>query len=806
MHLPSPTHRHSYGMEIPSSLQQIRRSLSRSPSKPSRFQLRRSDSSGSPISPLALSRAFSPKATFYDKSPIAFFPETPAAPQPKKRITLRRSTPLRCSPRNRAPSKSPRRVLSESTDNGNASPFNARPAIGDENMGHHPDKAATDSRSALRFDINDKPIKFGISRARPELGAASPPKSTPLKRSDGIMNTDAVSIGSPLPKRRSLHGASATGADFDVFDQASTTPRTSLGESSRPSDMDFGSSVLFAPSTAQSTQSPLRRTSSLRKSTLSQRHGASLNRSKPIFGPDFAVPGAPAFKIRHRQSLDLSGSQSPALVHTPLRQSTHFEMTRPMPQQPFMRQSTGSHQPHPLSNTLSLTPSTSASSPVEEPMEDAPPAITNAPRKHIFSRSLPLGVARPFEPVQDAEGTFETPKPDAFKHLRPDLEGFRSTGLLSKKNRNLDVENAINRYVPPGTPSKRASFPPVTASPSANRGNFMTRLSRPEFGQPSTPFNVHKQSSSASFGQGVSIFGSHSRHERRSSFASVDGDENSLSPCGNRMTDSQSSIDDMPPTPTKQGDSFGRRKNSSLRRQTFHHTRTSLGSDTFTAPVGPQTPQISFSTPAVKKSSPHSPNESFTPPDPSTLSISARRGSLPLNASHGSNMFPPATPTTPRDHSNIFGRSSISLGPFHGVTENDVEVCLYERFDHFNLFGDGEFSKVYRAEKVPERGFGSPSAPQVYAVKKTKKPFTGPGDREKKMQEVRILEALRGSDHIVHLEDYWEHNGHLYIQTEFCEEGNLQRFLDHAGNKGRLDDFRIWKILLEVTLVSSSPT
>ncbi|KAI7052940.1 kinase-like protein, partial [Hortaea werneckii] len=40
---------------------------------------------------------------------------------------------------------------------------------------------------------------------------------------------------------------------------------------------------------------------------------------------------------------------------------------------------------------------------------------------------------------------------------------------------------------------------------------------------------------------------------------------------------------------------------------------------------------------------------------------------------------------------------------------------------------------------------------------------------------------------------------HLYIQTEFCENGNLKDFLFNTGFKGRLDDFRIWKILVELS-------
>ena len=51
--------------------------------------------------------------------------------------------------------------------------------------------------------------------------------------------------------------------------------------------------------------------------------------------------------------------------------------------------------------------------------------------------------------------------------------------------------------------------------------------------------------------------------------------------------------------------------------------------------------------------------------------------------------------------------------------------------------------------------------------------------------------------------DSWEHHGHLYIQTEYCSEGSLDTFLKAVGQAGRLDDFRIWKILLETAQVRS---
>lgn len=87
-------------------------------------------------------------------------------------------------------------------------------------------------------------------------------------------------------------------------------------------------------------------------------------------------------------------------------------------------------------------------------------------------------------------------------------------------------------------------------------------------------------------------------------------------------------------------------------------------------------------------------------------------------------------------------------------------------------------------------------------MKKSIRPHISAKVRERRLEEVSIMRGLGKSDHIVHLIDSWEAGYHLYIQTEFCEEGNLEAFLARAGQKDRLDDFRIWKILTELCSVS----
>ncbi|KAF2205038.1 kinase-like protein [Delitschia confertaspora ATCC 74209] len=839
LHLPSPTHPHSYHMDGFASIQQIRRSLSRSPSKPSRFHLRSArsanDSPASPISPLALSRAFTPKSHHKDNSPTGSYPVSPlaqAATTSKKKFCLRRTAPFRSSPRTRTV-KSPRRVLADSTNQGNATPFAACMIAGDENLcGTSPEPAEKycneQKASAMRFDINDGPIKFEFARPRtdtlaPEASCMLPTKSTPLKRSDGIMNLDTASMGSPIAKRRSLHGASSLGADFDVFDHA-PTPKPTDDDSHESADVDMGNNDLLFSSPLTRTNSPLRKSSSLRKSTLAQRFGSSSSRPRPAYEPEFAVPGPAASKTRQRFSVDGSLSFGSPGAQSPFRRSMPFEPIRAVPQQPAvsLRGGAGSHQPHPLSHAHTPSSSSSSSSSLVEdtPTHPSMPAPTAAPRKHVFARSLPIGAMRPSGEAEshDSDGSFETPV--AYKMAKPLPTAFMSTGLISKRNRNVDLpgQTSYASYAMPDTPSKRMSFPPVTATPSFSRSIFgKPSQPQPEFGTPSTPFSPSHET----FGKGINIFGSRANgSHRRGSFASIDdGDDSADSPSGDHMCDSQSSNEDLPPTPTKQYDGSGRRSKENSLRSSLFGRRTSLNASTF-APPADEATDMDFPSPvkeknvspAVSNPSPHTPQEpqepfgTFLAPDPSHLSISAgranRRGSLSFNSSTNSNLsFPPATPTAPRDHSIFFDNRNHGVAPITGLTKNDVDMSLKSRFNSVTLWGKGEFSDVYRVEHpVSERfTFASPGAGKVFAVKKTKKPYTGINDRERKLREVAILETLRGHDHIVSYKDSWEDKGHLYIQTEFCENGNLKDFLAQAGFASRLDDFRIWKILLELS-------
>ncbi|KAI1408430.1 hypothetical protein F5Y13DRAFT_204789 [Hypoxylon sp. FL1857] len=212
------------------------------------------------------------------------------------------------------------------------------------------------------------------------------------------------------------------------------------------------------------------------------------------------------------------------------------------------------------------------------------------------------------------------------------------------------------------------------------------------------------------------------------------------------------------------------------------------------------------------KASPRTPQGSIIPPDASRLSISNVTDGLLFPATGGRNSTgTPATPTTRQESAPMF-LERRAITPINGMPSQDLDEALMARFGKVEFVGKGEFSHVYKVTETPQAVrttqqdfFNTPthrpaSAPssKVYAVKKLLLPLQGRKDRALRTREVSVLETLKGCDHVLQLINSWEENNCLYIQTEFCEEGSLDVFLSYVGVKGRLDDFRIWKIMLEI--------
>ncbi|KAH7025900.1 uncharacterized protein B0I36DRAFT_150646 [Microdochium trichocladiopsis] len=212
---------------------------------------------------------------------------------------------------------------------------------------------------------------------------------------------------------------------------------------------------------------------------------------------------------------------------------------------------------------------------------------------------------------------------------------------------------------------------------------------------------------------------------------------------------------------------------------------------------------------------PHTPQESVVPPDASRLSISnPTEGFFFPPSREKKSIFPPATPTT-RHGTFSVPQERRAITPVNGAGSGEVDESLLSRFGKVEYIGKGEFSQVWKVAEFShtlqpttvQRGFFStpthrtpagPAPDKVFAVKKLTLPIQGENDRSMRMREVSILKSLKGCDHILQLIDSWEEKSCLYIQTEYCEEGTLDTFLAANGLMGRLDDFRIWKIMLEI--------
>ncbi|KAI1929390.1 mitosis inhibitor protein kinase swe1 [Ophidiomyces ophidiicola] len=816
LHFPSPSSLHH--THTNSALNELRRSLSRSPSKGADFRiLSPSRLHSSPAKPGQFFSSLSQSKRGSSPGNLLFVSSTTSPPvasplSPSARIHrpgLRRYGNLSSSSRLRTMPLSPaKRALTESRDNGNAGSFQAVK----EDSDNKPAGPAIAMDSCTSYenpnnvivaeDFDDKTVpKLAPSRIEKRrsgnFGALSP-----LKRTDGFMNLDQASCGSPVPKRRSLHGANF-GSEFDVFEHAANTPDIISNEAKEHES----TGSLFPQSPSLFSTVP-KRSSSLRKSTLQQRQNdRQLFRKGSVDqSPEVSTPAA----LRNNASgVRDNGIFSPLKRDSFTPSGSIFTNTST----PAPVQFTGFAQPtlsaHPLSRTI--TQSSSDSSLADDSPTHAPgPARPLSPRPILnFSKSLPAGSSKPLvssrlqhEESNGSEASFATP--ESYRFVKPLPAAFFSTGLISKKNRNAaDVLNPpLGGKNMPDTPCKRASFIPTRKpfSQSFDSDKFPFGPSS----SPWTPTNTSVITSKPRAPKGMGIFGRNfikPPPSRRGSFVSIDGEDDSQYRSPSAGNDTQNAMDsDLPPTPTKQ--TFGSSASQFSLSQTQLNTSNTPGSMFENGGVGPCSSPLHHK--SIDHMSPHTPQEHILPPDPSGLSISAFSDHRP---GLDSSLNFPATPTGPRESFPQLGkRSTLSLNNY---SSPDVDSCLTSRFDKVELIGTGEFSQVYCVTErqsmatfqatVPGSSKKLTSPLHLWAVKKSKQPFTGIKDRERRCMEVVILKALTNSDHVISFVDSWENNNYLYIQTEFCEEGSLDVFLSQVGLKARLDDFRIWKILLELS-------
>ncbi|KAK5940789.1 mitosis inhibitor protein kinase swe1 [Knufia obscura] len=898
MQLHSPTH-NNHHYDPHSAIREIRRSLSRSPSKP--YNFRSSIQSGTPYQPSPLSPSRKSASENFLGFQSMSSPNATRSAQPGRiqRPTLRRTAQTISTMRTRTSPKSPsKRTLTESNEPTHYSQA-LRKRSSAEIDADDMDFLVEEDKENISKHNEEQIMSWKTAQTKQEkrrsgglLSEIAP--MSPMKRNDGVMNIDQDDFISPSAKRRSLHAPSTL--DFSIFESDNLRE----GEQRSQDDHDWFRNIPMSPASRFSTIP--KRSSSLRKSTLQQRQS---DRSSPLRLNNFTdlrqnwSEGTPNAKKPSRTSLNLPAPHRDSPFSSQgdlLNASIHPMISSQEPSQETLQFR------HPLAATMTQSSSSTGSVQDDSPTHE-PPKRVDRSKSHDFSKSLPIGAFRP-QLEQDSQstqvssqGSFATP--GAFKTVKPHPAAFMSTGLISKKNRNINEADAgLPKAHMPDTPCKKQTmmFPPPKAQVkpmNAAIRNLKAPIAAPN--SPSeAPFGVTRTTPFPWASRSSNLFSLQAKKSlaRKASFASlasIEADDKPRSQSPSVPGDSQST-EGYPPTPTKpialheerfssispspqhvmsrpdpdmssQAPNFTTRKLSPIQASPdsvdgdsdsvmddspsarlkpsrllkvkaepvpYHVqsrrsrpldsptplSRKSVNSKSLSSPVdtrtklarSPVTPHLT----EAEDSSPHTPLEAVFPPDPSTLSISGKHERpVTRNGNHQFSPYIPETPTGPKEYfGNFSNRPSLNL---NAPELSDVDPSLSSRFEKVELAGSGEFSQVYRVAERPQpspfrnsfvnaRSSSRNSLPEkVWAVKKSRHPYSGPKDRARKIHEVDVLKALGHNDHILSFNDSWEDRGHLYIQTEFCEEGTLDVFLMHAGVKARIDDFRIWKILLELS-------
>lgn len=477
-------------------------------------------------------------------------------------------------------------------------------------------------------------------------------------------------------------------------------------------------------------------------------------------------------------------------------------------------------------NRVSPAPSTSSSTSTStiDANESSKPAFTLPKQPFKINASLEADIS-----IGSTVSNPEYSTPENYKFVKPLQTAFMSTGLLSKRNRRKPFHES--HMAPPDTPCKKPSLPmtPGPSQLSTNTNNLFgnTFCSSPR-SLPST-FN------------GTTNNGNHNNNQHNSPF-----NRNRFSMGFANLSDS---LFIEPSTPTKRDNHFPDNNSNNMystmpmniptlaTKQASNASTITPATFMSTTPTSSNSSSTSINrysaTPQSNSSRwlDGSPSEHSSPRTPEIV----MNGDVPqLSLSVDSNGYPksnvvrcddddnhemedasavveaPKTPAkTPKAQHEIAIPSTImsmeKLGP-----DSVSDVVLREKYSDVQLIGTGEFSIVYA---VSEKSSAVGIEPARYAIKRTKYPFVGAKARSRRNEEVEILRNLTYSnknhgdddskEYIVNLIDAWELRGHLYIVTEYCENGNLDTFLSERGNVSRLDEWRVWKILVEITLVSS---
>ncbi|ODV76878.1 kinase-like protein [Suhomyces tanzawaensis NRRL Y-17324] len=376
----------------------------------------------------------------------------------------------------------------------------------------------------------------------------------------------------------------------------------------------------------------------------------------------------------------------------------------------------------------------------------------------------------PFSPTPSTHNTGDFDDKEnksSYRFVKPLQTAFKSTGLVKKNSISKE-----SRKLPPETPIKKNPLMLI----STNKSSLSNIIS--------------------------------SAHEEMmddNSEISIEVGRNNISAYNSTMNESNSSFFRIPSTNNSS------QKTTHLNILNNADLDIDLSSDIEISI--PETP-----TKSVKKS--HSTPANFSPLSISTTSLDSfppptsryHEPSTPTNLMHKGGILPS------KNHSNLHHQlldnadQSQSMIPHtqenleeeSKSTLSKIDDHLINKFGMKNIkyIGAGEFSIAY--ECIFQN--------QKLAIKRSKKPIIGKLERKAIMREIEALRALtsvkdnesinlqeqeEGKEYLVYFIEAWDFNNYYYIMTEYCDNGTLFDFLEEHKNY-KIDEFRIWKILIEI--------
>lgn len=142
--------------------------------------------------------------------------------------------------------------------------------------------------------------------------------------------------------------------------------------------------------------------------------------------------------------------------------------------------------------------------------------------------------------------------------------------------------------------------------------------------------------------------------------------------------------------------------------------------------------------------------------------------------------------------------STTPVPEIHPSCSFESSSSTWSRFENdfqtISTLGSGSFGTVLKCISRLDGCF--------YAIKTTTRSMRGNFEKHRYLKEVHALSALcnqpeKGTFHIVRYHQAWIEDGHLYIQTELCDQGTL---MQHLKSGETLSEDERWQLLREILL------